>query len=61
MVTQATKELIALLNVMCGGLVFLGLLIYLARARPRRGAVIAAALAVVFFCLLNSLVVYFVV
>ena len=35
MVSQALKELIALFNVLCGGVLFLVLLVYLLRARPR--------------------------
>ena len=61
MVTQAVKELIALFNVLCGGLLFLVLLIYLLRARPRRAIVAFTLLAMILLCLLNSLVVYFVV
>ena len=61
MVTQALKELIALFNVLCGGLLFLVLLVYLLRARPRRALVALTLLAMIVLCLLNSLVVYFVV
>lgn len=61
MVTQALKELIALFNVLCGGLLFLVLLIYLVRARPRRAIVAFTLLAMILLCLLNSIVVYFVV
>ena len=61
MVTQATKELIALFNVLCGGLLFLVLLVYLVRARPRRAIVALTLLAMILLCLLNSFVVYFVV
>ncbi|MCB9140954.1 MAG: hypothetical protein H6646_01635 [Anaerolineales bacterium] len=61
MVTQALKELIALFNVLCGGLLFLVLLVYLVRARPRRAIVALTLLAMILLCLLNSIVVYFVV
>ncbi|MCB0243555.1 MAG: hypothetical protein KDI07_22165 [Anaerolineae bacterium] len=61
MVTQALKELIALFNVLCGGLLFLVLLVYLVRARPRRALVALTLLAMILLCLLNSIVVYFVV
>ena len=60
MVTQATKELFTLINVLCGGLVLLGLAFYWLRGRPRRGAVLALLLVTVFICLLNALTVYFV-
>jgi len=60
MVTQALKELIALFNVLCGGLLFLVLLVYLVRARPRRALVALTLLAMILLCLLNSIVVYFV-
>ena len=61
MVTQALKELIALFNVLCGGLLFLVLLVYLVRARPRRALVALTLLAMILLCLLNSIVVYFIV
>ena len=61
MVTQALKELIALFNVLCGGLLFLVLLVYLVRARPRRAIVALTLLAMILLCLLNSIVVYFIV
>ena len=61
MVTQALKELIALFNVLCAGVLFLVLLVYLLRARPRRAIVALTLLAMILLCLFNSLVVYFVV
>lgn len=61
MVTQAAKELFALLNALCGGLLALGLLIYLVRARPRRTAVVILLGLLILVCLLNALVVYFLV
>ena len=59
MVTQAAKELFALLNALCGGLLILGLLIYVARARPRRTSVIVLFLLLALVCLVNALIVYF--
>ena len=38
MVTEATKELFALLNGLCGGLLFVALLAYLIFAKQREGA-----------------------
>jgi len=59
MVTQAAKELFALLNLFGGMLLLLGLLIYLVRTRPRRGAVIFLLLLLIFVCLFNAVTVYF--
>jgi len=59
MVTQAAKELFALLNLFGGILLLAGLLIYAARSRPRRGAVILLLLSLVFVCLFNAVTVYF--
>ena len=59
MVTEATKELFALLNVLCGGLLFLALLAYLILAKPRRSAIALLLLAVMLFCVFNAVVVYF--
>jgi hypothetical protein len=61
MVTQAAKELFALLNALCGGLLALGLLIYLVRARPRRSSVVILLGLLILVCLANALVVYFLV
>ena len=61
MVTQALKELIALFNILFAGVLFLVLLVYLLRARPRRAVVALTLLAMLLLCLFNSLVVYFVV
>ncbi|MCB0201926.1 MAG: hypothetical protein H6649_10525 [Caldilineae bacterium] len=61
MVTQALKELIALFNVLCGGLLFLVLLVYLLRARPRRALVAFTLLAMILLCLFNTFVIYFIV
>lgn len=59
MVTQAAKELFALFNVLGGMLLAVGLLIYLVRGRPRRGAVILLLLLLIFVCFLNAVTVYF--
>jgi hypothetical protein len=59
MVTQAAKELFALLNLLCGGLLVVGLLVYLVRAQPRRTSVILLLLMLTFVCLLNAAIVYF--
>ena len=59
MITQAAKELFALLNALCGGLLILGLLIYAARARPRRTSIIILFLLLTLVCLVNALIVYF--
>lgn len=61
MVTEATKELFAFLNAVCGGLVLLALLAYMVLAKPRRSAVVAALFLVVVLCALNAVVVYFLV
>jgi len=59
MVTEATKELFALLNGLCGGLLFVALLAYLVLARPRRSAVVLVLLVIAVVCTLNAVVVYF--
>jgi hypothetical protein len=59
MVTEATKELFALLNGLCGAVLVVVLLAYLALARPRRSAVALALLVMIVFCALNAIVVYF--
>ena len=59
MVTQAAKELFALLNILGGLLLLVGLSIYLVRARPRRSAIILLLLLLVFVCLFNAVTVYF--
>jgi hypothetical protein len=59
MVTQAAKELFALLNILGGILVLVGLFIYLVRNQPRRGAVILLLLLLIFVCLFNAVMVYF--
>ncbi|HNS01100.1 MAG TPA: hypothetical protein PKM78_01805 [Anaerolineae bacterium] len=59
MITQAAKELFALVNALCGGLLFLGLLIYLVRARPRRAAIVVSLLLLILVCIANAFIVYF--
>jgi hypothetical protein len=59
MVTQAAKELFALLNLFGGVFLLIGLLIYLLRGKPRRGVVILFLLLLVFVCLFNAVMVYF--
>lgn len=59
MVTEATKELFALLNGLCSAVLVVVLLAYLALARPRRSAVALALLVMIVFCALNAIVVYF--
>ena len=59
MVTEATKELFALLNVLCGGLLFFALIAYLIFAKERRSAVTLLLLMVVLLCVFNAGVVYF--
>lgn len=58
MITQAAKELFALLNALCGGLLILGLLIYLLRARPRRTSVILLLGLLILVSFLNAWIVY---
>jgi len=58
MVTEATKEVFALFNILCGGLIFLGLLLYLVFSKQRRSAVALAFLLVILLCLINAVVVY---
>jgi hypothetical protein len=58
MITQAAKELFALLNALCGGLLVLGLLLYLLRARPRRASVILLLGLLILVSLLNAWIVY---
>ncbi len=59
MVTEATKELFALLNGLCGGLLFVALLAYLIFAKQRRIAVVLLLLMVILLCVFNAGVVYF--
>jgi hypothetical protein len=59
MVTEATKELFALLNGLCGAVLVVVLLAYLALAKPRRSAVALVLLVMIVFCALNAIVVYF--
>lgn len=59
MVSEAIKELAALANGLCGGLLFLGLLLYLLRNRERNVALILVVLGVILLCLLNGMAVYF--
>lgn len=59
MVTQAARELFALLNLFGGLLLLVGLLVYLARSRPRRGAVILLLSLLLFVCLFNAIIIYF--
>ena len=59
MVTEASKELFALLNVLCGGLLFLALIAYLIFAKQRRLAVALLLLMVILLCVFNAGVVYF--
>lgn len=59
MVTEATKELFALINLACGAGIFLILAGYLFVARPRRSVVALALLLVSFLCAINSVVLYF--
>ncbi|MER2600512.1 MAG: hypothetical protein ABTQ73_13425 [Caldilineales bacterium] len=59
MVTQAVKEVFTLINLLCGGLVFLGLLLYALRgARPRNVQVLLILGVVIFVCLFNAVSVY---
>ena len=59
MVTEASKELFALLNGLCGGLLFLALIAYLIFAKQKRLAVALLLLMVVLLCVFNAGVVYF--
>jgi hypothetical protein len=59
MVSEATKELITLANVLCGGLIFLVLLAYLAFSRQRQWVVALVLLLVTFLCVANGFVAYF--
>ena len=59
MVSEATRELFALVNVMCGGGILLLLVGYLLFARPRRAAITLALLLICLLCVLNSFVIYF--
>jgi len=59
MVTEATKELFALLNGLCGGLLFVALLAYLIFAKQRRLVVVLLLLMVILLCVFNAGVVYF--
>ena len=58
MVTQASKELFALLNLFGGILLLVGWLIYLARTRPRLGAGVLLLRLLICVCLLNAVTVY---
>ena len=59
MISEATKELIALANVLCGGLIFLVLLAYLAFSRQRQLAVAIVFLLVTLLCVANAFMAYF--
>ena len=59
MSADVIREIFALLNCFCGGLIFLGLIVYLLRNRQHRVAVAVIALIVLFACLFNSLFLYF--
>ncbi|MEI2689664.1 MAG: hypothetical protein V9H69_08105 [Anaerolineae bacterium] len=58
MISQAAKELFALLNAFCGGLLVLGLLLYLLRSRPRRTSVIILLGLLIGVSFLNAWIVY---
>lgn len=58
MVTQAAKELFTLLNALCGGLLLVGLAVYLLRARPRRASFILFLLLLTLVCALNAIIIY---
>ncbi len=58
MISQAAKELFALLNALCGGLLVLGLLLYLLRSRPRRTSVILLLGLLILVSFLNAWIVY---
>lgn len=59
MLTDALRELFALINLACGAGILLLLLAYLVRARERRLATGILLLLAVFVCLLNSVAVYY--
>lgn len=61
MVTQAARELFALLNLAVGVGVLALLVGYLLFARPRRAAFALALLLVVLLCFVNAAVLYFLV
>lgn len=58
MISQAAKELFALLNAFCGGLLVLGLLLYLLRSRPRCTSVIILLGLLIGVSFLNAWIVY---
>ena len=59
MISEATKELIALANVLCGGLIFLVLLAYLVFSRQRQLFVVLFLLLVTLLCVVNAFLAYF--
>lgn len=59
MVTEATRELFALINLACGGGILLLLVAYVLLGRPRRAAIWLALLFVSLLCVLNSFLIYF--
>ncbi|MCS6842856.1 MAG: hypothetical protein NZ528_00805 [Caldilineales bacterium] len=61
MVTQAARELFALLNLLAGAGLFLILVAYVLFARPVRAAFALLLLLVVLLCAVNAAVVYFLV
>ncbi len=60
MLSEATRELFALINLACAAGVFVLLIGYLFVARPRRAAISLGLLLISFLCVLNGLLVYFV-
>jgi hypothetical protein len=59
MITQAAKELFALINLACGGAALLALAVYLLFSRERRPWVAAVLALLAVLAVINSLVVYF--
>lgn len=59
MVTQAAKELFALINLACGGIALLLLVGYLLLSRERRRWVAAVLALLAGLAVINSLVIYF--
>lgn len=59
MLTQVTKEAFTLLNLLCGGLLALLLVLYYWRNQPRRGWLLVLLAVLVLVCVFNAYSVYF--
>ena len=61
MLSEALKELFILINLACGGALFFLVLAYLVLASEKRRAIVVVLLFFAFACILNSLMLYFLI